>query len=185
MGSHSPAVGQGRQRIPAPRGHLRDVQERREKDLWAHGGGDAHAAPRIRPGSPKTYFALADANSLQQRKFAARALLETGVKESISVLKSTTSTGRWCKANFRQFYDGDARLFGHLYSCVAAATCDGIYASIVGECAWDEDGWSMIQQNCVDFYYSTLPSINSTEWPADVSDIVTNYWSPRVDSRQQ
>ncbi|KAF9011566.1 hypothetical protein BDZ89DRAFT_1225173 [Hymenopellis radicata] len=137
------------------------------------------------PGSPKTYFALADANSLQQRKFAAHALLETGVKGSISVLKSTTSTGRWCKANFRQFYDGDARLFGHLYSCVAAATCDGIYASIVGECAWDEDGWSMIQQNCVDFYYSTLPSINSTEWPADVSDIVTNYWSPRVDSRQR
>jgi hypothetical protein len=74
------------------------------------------------PASPKTYFALADAKALQQRKFAAGALLETDVKGTMRVLKSTTSTGRRCKANFREFYNGDARVFKHLYGANGLVT---------------------------------------------------------------
>ncbi|KIY68284.1 hypothetical protein CYLTODRAFT_374656 [Cylindrobasidium torrendii FP15055 ss-10] len=87
-------------------------------------------------------------------------------------------------------------------SCVAAATCDGtrnlyqlaqcqnsaisttnasyldygIYANITGECAYAEGGCSMTQQNFVDFFYATLSSIESPEWPSDANSVVTNYW---------
>ncbi|KAJ7618215.1 hypothetical protein DFH06DRAFT_1107312 [Mycena polygramma] len=68
------------------------------------------------PSSPKTYFALADAKALQQRKLAAGAILEADVKGTWRVMKSSTNTGRRCKANFSSFYDGDARVYEHLYS---------------------------------------------------------------------
>ncbi|KAF7356431.1 hypothetical protein MVEN_00976000 [Mycena venus] len=57
------------------------------------------------PASPKTYFALADIRALQQRKFVAGALLDTDLKGQLRVLKSTTNTGRRCKANFVCLYD--------------------------------------------------------------------------------
>ncbi|KAJ7685923.1 hypothetical protein B0H17DRAFT_1225227 [Mycena rosella] len=65
--------------------------------------------------SPKTYFALADAKVLQQRKFAAGALLNVDVKGFMRVLKSTISTGCRCKANFSEFYNRDARVSEHIY----------------------------------------------------------------------
>ncbi|KAJ7106847.1 hypothetical protein C8R43DRAFT_1243760 [Mycena crocata] len=67
------------------------------------------------PSSPKTYFALADVKALQKRKFDAGALLEMDVKGTWRVSKSTTSTGRRCKANFSEVYNGDARVFELMY----------------------------------------------------------------------
>ncbi|KAJ7493879.1 hypothetical protein FB451DRAFT_1164744 [Mycena latifolia] len=67
------------------------------------------------PASPKTYFALADAKTLQQRKFAAGSLLVLDVKGNLRVLESTTSTGRRCKGNFWDMYNGDARVYERTY----------------------------------------------------------------------
>jgi len=94
----------------------------------------------------------------------------------------------------------------HKTSCVAAATCDGItnlislaqncdkedvadapdtptlsyniYANIVGECAWQEGGCPITQQNYIDFVYGALSAVNSTEWPSDVSQVISLWWDP-------
>ncbi|KAJ7493908.1 hypothetical protein FB451DRAFT_1164776 [Mycena latifolia] len=64
----------------------------------------------------KTYFALADAKlTLQQRKSAAGSLLDLDVKGNLRVLESTTSTGRRCKGNFGDMYNGDARVYERIY----------------------------------------------------------------------
>ncbi|THU80017.1 hypothetical protein K435DRAFT_785625 [Dendrothele bispora CBS 962.96] len=89
-------------------------------------------------------------------------------------------------------------------SCVAAATCQGvtpliemvqctpggesvpeasqtesldynIYASIVGDCAWQEGGCPITQQNYIDFVYGALSEIGTSTWP-DVNNVITNWW---------
>ena len=40
-----------------------------------------------------------------------------------------------------------------------------VYASIVGDCAWEPNGCPITQQNFIDFVYSTLSDIGSADWP--------------------
>ncbi|THV04041.1 hypothetical protein K435DRAFT_747036 [Dendrothele bispora CBS 962.96] len=97
-------------------------------------------------------------------------------------------------------------------SCVAAATCQGvipliaqiqcteggsvpdapetesldynIYAGIVGDCAWQEGGCPITQQNYIDFIYGALSEIGTTSWPnrpyplffSSVDNVITNWW---------
>ncbi|KAF8909950.1 hypothetical protein CPB85DRAFT_1435428 [Mucidula mucida] len=86
-------------------------------------------------------------------------------------------------------------------TCVAGLTCDGgnllvlaqcqnpevtvtsaphlnydIYASIVGDCAWQDGGCSITFQNYVDFLYSQLTAVGSTDWPSSV-DTVKAVWT--------
>ncbi|KAK7457860.1 hypothetical protein VKT23_010204 [Stygiomarasmius scandens] len=94
-------------------------------------------------------------------------------------------------------------------SCVAAATCQGvtpliemvqctpggegvpeasqtesldynIYAGIVGDCAWQEGGCPITQQNYIDFVYGTLSEIGTSTWP-DVNNVIANWWVPIKD----
>ncbi|KAJ7618103.1 hypothetical protein DFH06DRAFT_1144937 [Mycena polygramma] len=51
-------------------------------------------------------------------------------------------------------------------ACVAAATCYGVYAPIVGSCAFASGGCPITQQNYIDFYYGQLSAINSANFPA-------------------
>ncbi|KAJ6476654.1 hypothetical protein C8R47DRAFT_1051961 [Mycena vitilis] len=69
------------------------------------------------PGSFKTYFSLPAVKALQQRKFAAGALLAVGVKNDYlrCVLRSQSSGGRRKKANFECIHSGDVRTYEHLY----------------------------------------------------------------------
>ncbi|KAJ6480665.1 hypothetical protein C8R47DRAFT_1135463 [Mycena vitilis] len=69
------------------------------------------------PGSFKTYFSLPAVKALQQRKFAAGALLTVGVKNDHlrCVLRSQSSVGRRKKANFECIHSGDVRTYEHLY----------------------------------------------------------------------
>ncbi|KIK55169.1 hypothetical protein GYMLUDRAFT_176169, partial [Collybiopsis luxurians FD-317 M1] len=91
-------------------------------------------------------------------------------------------------------------------SCVAAATCQGvtpliemiqcttgaesvpdapetqsldynIYAGIVGDCAWQEGGCPITQQNYLDFVYGTLTEINTSAWPENADYVITNWWN--------
>ncbi|EIM82379.1 uncharacterized protein STEHIDRAFT_84761 [Stereum hirsutum FP-91666 SS1] len=91
-------------------------------------------------------------------------------------------------------------------SCVAAATCDpktafiaqcenpavanateiphldyNIYAGIVGDCAWDEGGCPITQQNYIDLIYSALSDVGSTEWPDSAEDVINEWWTPMLD----
>ncbi|KIY64706.1 hypothetical protein CYLTODRAFT_424968 [Cylindrobasidium torrendii FP15055 ss-10] len=92
-------------------------------------------------------------------------------------------------------------------SCVASATCWGthaldiymqcqdptlepsqfptlnynIYASIVGDCAYQEGGCPITFQNYVDFVYGQLSAVNSTDWPGSVDDVAQNWWNPIKD----
>ncbi|KAJ4483844.1 hypothetical protein J3R30DRAFT_3451887 [Lentinula aciculospora] len=50
-----------------------------------------------------------------------------------------------------------------------------IYASIVGDCAWQEGGCPITQQNYIDFVYGTLSDIATSTWP-DVNNVITNWW---------
>ncbi|PBK62654.1 hypothetical protein ARMSODRAFT_963957 [Armillaria solidipes] len=110
---------------------------------------------------------------------------------------------RNCMANL----NGSGDLWS-INSCVAAATCQGtypvvelaqcydanlgnmtdlphlnynIYASIVGDCAWQEGGCPITFQNYVDFYYGALTAIGSTVWPSDVEFVRTNWWNYILD----
>ncbi|KAJ6536927.1 hypothetical protein B0H19DRAFT_1079328 [Mycena capillaripes] len=67
------------------------------------------------PGPPKTYFALAAARDLQQRKFAAGSLLASGVKGDLRVLKATNDIGRRREANFWCFHVGDEGSYERWY----------------------------------------------------------------------
>ncbi|KAF5387381.1 hypothetical protein D9757_005729 [Collybiopsis confluens] len=89
-------------------------------------------------------------------------------------------------------------------SCVAAATCQGvvplisiiqceatnvtvpdpaqlnnlnynIYAGIVGQCAWQEGGCPITQQNYIDFVYGALSDVGTSSWP-DVNSVIDNWW---------
>lgn len=51
-----------------------------------------------------------------------------------------------------------------IYSCLFLRK--KIYAGIVGECAWQEGGCPITQQNYIDFVYGALSDLNSTEWPS-------------------
>ncbi|KAF9049401.1 hypothetical protein BDZ89DRAFT_1006772 [Hymenopellis radicata] len=104
----------------------------------------------------------------------------------LSTLNTTASTDLWSVA-----------------SCVAGATCSGsdlltlaqcqnpavskanaphlnynIYASIVGDCAWQEGGCPITSQNYIDFFYGQLTAIGSTSWPSSAEDVITQYWNP-------
>ncbi|KAJ4466370.1 hypothetical protein C8R41DRAFT_926121 [Lentinula lateritia] len=50
-----------------------------------------------------------------------------------------------------------------------------LYASIVGECAWQEGGCPITQQNYIDFVYGTLSAIATDVYP-DVNNVITNWW---------
>ncbi|KAJ7573433.1 hypothetical protein C8J56DRAFT_982688 [Mycena floridula] len=53
-----------------------------------------------------------------------------------------------------------------------------IYASIVGECAWEEGGCPMTSQNFVDFIYGSLTAINSEFWPNSAADVISDWFNP-------
>ncbi|KAJ3712779.1 hypothetical protein DFJ43DRAFT_1127971 [Lentinula guzmanii] len=50
-----------------------------------------------------------------------------------------------------------------------------IYATIVGDCAWQEGGCPITQQNYIDFVYGTLSDIATDTWP-DVNNVIANWW---------
>ncbi|KAI5886210.1 uncharacterized protein SCHCODRAFT_02519573 [Schizophyllum commune H4-8] len=56
-----------------------------------------------------------------------------------------------------------------------------VYASIVGDCAWEPNGCPITQQNFIDFIYSTLSDIGSADWPSDVNTLVSEGWQPLLD----
>ncbi|KAF5344933.1 hypothetical protein D9758_011608 [Tetrapyrgos nigripes] len=51
-----------------------------------------------------------------------------------------------------------------------------IYAGIVGDCAWQQGGCPITQQNYIDFVYGTLSEINTDSWP-DVNNVINNWWT--------
>ncbi|KAL1736176.1 hypothetical protein EV714DRAFT_279541 [Schizophyllum commune] len=55
-----------------------------------------------------------------------------------------------------------------------------LYASIVGECAWD-NGCPITQQNYIDFIYGTLSEIGSSDWPSSVDTLLENGWRALLD----
>ncbi|KAI5886216.1 uncharacterized protein SCHCODRAFT_02643530 [Schizophyllum commune H4-8] len=59
-----------------------------------------------------------------------------------------------------------------------------IYASIVGDCAWQPNGCPITQQNFIDFVYSTLTEIGSADWPSDVNKLISEGWQPLLDWAQ-
>ncbi|KAF8880133.1 hypothetical protein CPB85DRAFT_437231 [Mucidula mucida] len=105
--------------------------------------------------------------------------------DCLSTLNTTASTDLWS-----------------VPSCVAGATCSGtlmtlaqcqnpavskpnaphlnynVYASIVGDCAWQEGGCPITSQNYIDFFYGQLTAIGSTAWPSSAEDVITHYWDP-------
>ncbi|PBK83283.1 hypothetical protein ARMGADRAFT_945229 [Armillaria gallica] len=118
---------------------------------------------------------------------------------------SCAQLARNCMANL----NGSGDLWS-INSCVAAATCQGvsthpivelaqcydanignmtdlphlnynIYASIVGDCAWQGGGCPITFQNYVDFFYGALTAIGSTVWPSDVEFVRTNWWNYILD----
>ncbi|KAL1664345.1 hypothetical protein GGF50DRAFT_127287 [Schizophyllum commune] len=56
-----------------------------------------------------------------------------------------------------------------------------VYASIVGDCAWEPNGCPITQQNFIDFVYSTLSDIGSADWPSDVNTLISEGWQPLLD----
>lgn len=53
-----------------------------------------------------------------------------------------------------------------------------VYASIVGDCAWQEGGCPITQQNFVDFIYGTLSDIGSGDWPSSTDTLLSEGWQP-------
>ncbi|KAK7037417.1 hypothetical protein VNI00_011167 [Paramarasmius palmivorus] len=49
-----------------------------------------------------------------------------------------------------------------------------IYAGIVGDCAWQEGGCPITQQNYIDFVYGTLSELQTSVWP-DVNRVI-EWW---------
>ncbi|KAF9013797.1 hypothetical protein BDZ89DRAFT_1076801 [Hymenopellis radicata] len=111
------------------------------------------------------------------------------VRSCINTLKTDNSTDLWS-----------------VPTCVAGLTCDGsnllvlaqcqnpevsvtgaphlnydIYASIVGDCAWQEGGCPITFQNYVDFFYGQLTAIGSDSWPSSVDNVQEKWWTPIVD----
>lgn len=54
----------------------------------------------------------------------------------------------------------------------------GIYASVVGDCAWADGGCSVTKQNFIDFIYSTLSEIGSSDYPASIDSLISSGWEP-------
>ncbi|KAI0765450.1 hypothetical protein C8Q74DRAFT_1371246 [Fomes fomentarius] len=54
-----------------------------------------------------------------------------------------------------------------------------IYAEIVGDCAWQEGGCPVTQQNFIDFVYSTLTALGKGNWPSSV-DVVLESWNQEL-----
>ena len=48
-----------------------------------------------------------------------------------------------------------------------------LYATIVGDCAWEPNGCPITQQNYIDFIYATLSEIGSGDWPRFVASLLT------------
>ncbi|KAF9013799.1 hypothetical protein BDZ89DRAFT_1142434 [Hymenopellis radicata] len=113
----------------------------------------------------------------------------TLAQNCLNTLNSTGSTDLWS-----------------VPTCVAGLTCDGgnllvlaqcknpevsvtgaphlnydIYASIVGDCAWQDGGCPITFQNYVDFLYSQLSAVGSTYWPSSVDSVKEKWWTPIAD----
>ncbi|KAL1750884.1 hypothetical protein FB107DRAFT_251848 [Schizophyllum commune] len=56
-----------------------------------------------------------------------------------------------------------------------------LYASIVGDCAWQPNGCPITQQNYIDFIYGTLSGIGSSDWPSSVDTLLTVGWRALLD----
>ncbi|KAI0672489.1 hypothetical protein C8Q78DRAFT_754944 [Trametes maxima] len=50
-----------------------------------------------------------------------------------------------------------------------------VYASIVGDCAWQEGGCPITQQNFLDLLYSSIGTESSPVWPDNVDDVNKYY----------
>ncbi|VDB93404.1 unnamed protein product [Peniophora sp. CBMAI 1063] len=53
-----------------------------------------------------------------------------------------------------------------------------VYASIVGDCAYDAKACPITRQNLLDLIYSELDKASATIWPADASEVVTDVIGP-------
>ncbi|KAL1677831.1 hypothetical protein EV122DRAFT_213383 [Schizophyllum commune] len=56
-----------------------------------------------------------------------------------------------------------------------------LYASIVGDCAWEPNGCPITQQNYIDFIYATLSEIGSGDWPSSTDTLLTDGWNSLLD----
>ncbi|KZV72306.1 hypothetical protein PENSPDRAFT_751047 [Peniophora sp. CONT] len=54
----------------------------------------------------------------------------------------------------------------------------GVYASIVGDCAYDKTACKITPQNLLDLVYSELSKAGATIWPADASEILADVIGP-------
>ncbi|KAI0640409.1 hypothetical protein C8Q79DRAFT_1015191 [Trametes meyenii] len=50
-----------------------------------------------------------------------------------------------------------------------------VYASIVGDCAWQKNGCPITKQNFVDLIYSSIETESSPVWPTNVDDVKRYY----------
>ncbi|KZV74697.1 hypothetical protein PENSPDRAFT_681657 [Peniophora sp. CONT] len=57
----------------------------------------------------------------------------------------------------------------------------GVYASIVGDCAYDKTACKMTAQNMLDLIYSELSKAGATIWPSDASEVVADVIGPVLD----
>ncbi|EEB94052.1 hypothetical protein MPER_07205 [Moniliophthora perniciosa FA553] len=115
------------------------------------------------------------------------SLSALAVAVSATVLRRAPTPGECVSiAKFRAVYHGiyDASCYNMVAACEAkqSAECTSevvaalgqtglphlnynIYAGIVGDCAWQEGGCPITQQNYIDFYYGALSEINTNVWP--------------------
>ncbi|KAI0765473.1 hypothetical protein C8Q74DRAFT_1220210 [Fomes fomentarius] len=54
-----------------------------------------------------------------------------------------------------------------------------IYAQIVGDCAWQEGGCPVTQQNFIDFVYSAISDIGTNSYPSSV-DVPLQSWNQEL-----
>jgi len=54
----------------------------------------------------------------------------------------------------------------------------GIYASIVGSCAYDENACSITMQNFIDLVYGSISTAGTNVWPDSAETLILNYITP-------
>ncbi|VDB93400.1 unnamed protein product [Peniophora sp. CBMAI 1063] len=57
----------------------------------------------------------------------------------------------------------------------------GVYASIVGDCAYDTKACPITEQNLLDLVYSELSKAGATIWPADGSEVLADVVAPVIE----